>query len=77
MRRSCILIIVSECVATDALRTVTLCNISWPGTRRMNRLLCSAFGGLLPLPSQLIGMEAEQLQTMCGVGACRHCCPVI
>ena len=54
----------------DAVKTVTLCNISWPGTLRMNAGLCAAFGGAFPLPGDLVSWNAERLKETCGVGEC-------
>lgn len=59
----------------DVLKTVTSCNVTWPGTVQMNRRLCEVVGraspsGLLTFPTaaQLARTRPETLRSRCRVG---------
>lgn len=59
----------------DVLKTVTSCNVTWPGTVHMNRRLCEVVGlaspsGLrtFPTPAQLARTRPETLRSRCRVG---------
>ncbi|MGH7242489.1 MAG: DNA-3-methyladenine glycosylase family protein [Phycisphaerales bacterium] len=59
----------------DVLKTVTSCNVTWPGTVHMNRRLCEVVGrsspsGLLTFPTAaaLSRTRPETLRSRCRVG---------
>ncbi len=59
----------------DVLKTVTSCNVTWPGTVQMNRRLCEVVGkrtpsGLLTFPSAaaLARTRPQTLRARCRVG---------
>ncbi|MBS0190297.1 MAG: hypothetical protein U0573_05240 [Phycisphaerales bacterium] len=59
----------------DVLKTVTSCNVTWPGTVTMNRRLCEVVGkktpsGLLtfPDPAALARTRPQTLRARCRVG---------
>ncbi|MBX3381240.1 MAG: hypothetical protein KF805_14185 [Phycisphaeraceae bacterium] len=59
----------------DVLKTITSCNVTWPGTVQMNRRLCEVVGkqspsGLLtfPTPAALARTRPQTLRSRCRVG---------
>lgn len=53
----------------DMVKTITGCNVAWPNTMRMNRLLCKHLGqGAFPTPDQLARMTPSELKTKTKVG---------
>lgn len=58
----------------DLVKTVTSCNVTWPGTRGMNRRLCevlgdeAATGRCFPTPQVLAKQRPAFLRGRCGVG---------
>lgn len=58
----------------DLVKTVTSCNVTWPGTRGMNRRLCevlgegAASGKCFPTPQILAKQRPAFLRGRCGVG---------
>ena len=54
----------------DIVKTMTSCNITWPATIKMNRLLCERAGrhGDFPTPGELAGWEPDELAEACRVG---------
>lgn len=59
----------------DVIKTVTSCNVTWPGTVHMNRRLCEAFGEVSPtggraFPSakKLARVRPASLRGRCRVG---------
>ncbi len=54
----------------DIVKTITGCNITWPATLRMNRLLCERVGseGAFPTPAELANWRPSRLARRCGVG---------
>ena len=61
----------------DIVKTITGCNITWPSTVRMNRLLCAHVGiapsssggaGAFPTPAELASWAPSQLAERCKVG---------
>lgn len=52
----------------DVVKTVTSCNVSWPGTVGMNRRLCAVVHPAFPGPAHLAKMRASTLRARCGVG---------
>lgn len=59
----------------DVIKTITSCNVTWPGTVGMNRKLCAVYGaksasGLRAFPSAavLAKARANSLRARCGVG---------
>lgn len=53
----------------DVIKTVTSCNVTWPGTVQMNLRLCEVIGGgAFPDPSALSKARAETLRARCRVG---------
>ncbi|MFO0861196.1 MAG: hypothetical protein U0570_11610 [Phycisphaerales bacterium] len=59
----------------DVLKTVTSCNVTWPGTVQMNRRLCEVVGratrsGLhtFPTPQALARTRPQTLRARCRVG---------
>lgn len=54
----------------DVIKTVTSCNIQWPGTIAMNRRLCDVAGrdGAFPLPARLARSRPATLRARCRVG---------
>jgi len=54
----------------DVVKTVTSCNVQWPGTVQMNRRLCEVVGrgGAFPTPARLARTRASTLRGRCRVG---------
>ena len=53
----------------DIVKTMTVCNVAWANSVRMNELLCEHFGdGGFPTPSQLAGSRADAVKRKCKVG---------
>lgn len=53
----------------DMVKTITNCNVTWPSTVRMNRLLVQRVGdGAFPTPAQLARLTPSRLKQRCGVG---------
>jgi 3-methyladenine DNA glycosylase/8-oxoguanine DNA glycosylase len=67
----------------DIIKTVTSCNVTWPGTIGMNRRLCEVFGRAVPSqrdgadgapgytfpqPAKLARVRPASLRGRCGVG---------
>jgi len=52
----------------DVVKTVTSCNVTWPGTMRMNRRLCEMINPAFPSPAQLARKRPQWLRSRCGVG---------
>lgn len=54
----------------DIVKTVTSCNIQWPGTVRMNIQLCEVLGreGAFPRPERIARTRASTLRGRCRVG---------
>ena len=54
----------------DIVRTITSCNITWPGTVSMNRRLCQVLGrkGAFPSPKRLARTRPGTLRGRCRVG---------
>jgi 3-methyladenine DNA glycosylase/8-oxoguanine DNA glycosylase len=54
----------------DVVKTVTSCNVSWGGTRLMNRRLCEVIGsaGAFPTPAQLACASPRTLRARCRTG---------
>ncbi len=54
----------------DIVRTITSCNITWPGTVSMNRRFCTVLGrgGAFPSPKRLARTRPGTLRGRCRVG---------
>jgi 3-methyladenine DNA glycosylase/8-oxoguanine DNA glycosylase len=53
----------------DLIKTITGCNVAWPNTMRMNRLLCEQIGGgAFPSPAQLAACSVPHLKRQTKVG---------
>ncbi|MEM9082201.1 MAG: hypothetical protein AAGB34_01300 [Planctomycetota bacterium] len=52
----------------DVIRTVTNCNITWPGTCLMNERLCSVINPAFPRAEQLARRRPASLRERCKVG---------
>lgn len=54
----------------DVVKTVTSCNVTWPGTVNMSRRLCQVAGraGAFPEPRRIARMRAATLRSRCRVG---------
>jgi 3-methyladenine DNA glycosylase/8-oxoguanine DNA glycosylase len=52
----------------DVVKTVTSCNVTWPGTVGMNRRLCEVINPAFPAPAQLARVRPSTLRARCGVG---------
>ncbi len=53
----------------DLVKTMTSCNVTWPGTVRMNELLCRRVGeGAFPSPKQILAFSEDRLQARCRLG---------
>lgn len=53
----------------DMVKTLTTCNINWPGTHRMNLALCRlGTDGAFPSPAELASIGVARLKQECGVG---------
>ncbi|MEM9020911.1 MAG: hypothetical protein AAGC44_10140 [Planctomycetota bacterium] len=53
----------------DIVKTITSCNVTWPNTVNMNRLLVEHVGhGAFPSPEQVADFGEERLKTRCRVG---------
>ena len=52
----------------DVIRTVTNCNITWPGTILINERLCEVINPAFPTPHQLARRKPASLRARCKVG---------
>lgn len=54
----------------DVVKTVTSCNVTWPGTVAMNRRLCEVLGeeGAFPTHEKIARTRAATLRARCRVG---------
>jgi len=53
----------------DMVKTITSCNVTWPNTVNMNRLLVERVGdGAFPTPEQVADFGEARLKTRCRVG---------
>lgn len=53
----------------DIVKTITSCNVTWPNTVNMNKLLVEHVGhGAFPSPEQVADFGEERLKTRCRVG---------
>jgi len=53
----------------DIIKTITSCNVTWPGTVQMNLRLCEVIGGgAFPDASSLVKARAQTLRARCRVG---------
>jgi len=53
----------------DIVKTITVCNVAWPNSIRMNELLCEHYGdGGFPTPAQLANVTEPALKSTCKVG---------
>ncbi len=52
----------------DVVKTVTSCNVTWPGTMKMNQRLCEVINPAFPTAGQLGRRRAATLRSRCGVG---------
>ncbi|MBI1372553.1 MAG: hypothetical protein GC159_07305 [Phycisphaera sp.] len=54
----------------DIVKTITSCNVAWPNTVNMNRLLCAhvGTGGDFPTPGELAKWTPARLKKVCRVG---------
>jgi 3-methyladenine DNA glycosylase/8-oxoguanine DNA glycosylase len=53
----------------DIIKTMTSCNVTWPNTMNMNRMMClHVGGGAFPTPAQLASVSPGSLQAKCRVG---------
>ncbi|MEM1167352.1 MAG: hypothetical protein AAGI30_13805, partial [Planctomycetota bacterium] len=52
----------------DVIKTVSNCNISWPGTLKMNERLCEVINPAFPRAAQLARRAPASLRARCGVG---------
>lgn len=52
----------------DVVKTVTSCNVTWPGTRRMNERLCDVINPAFPRPEQIARRRPQSLRARCSVG---------
>ena len=53
----------------DIVKTITSCNVTWPNTVNMNRLLVEHVGdGGFPTPEQVADFGEERLKSRCKVG---------
>ncbi|QQE13337.1 hypothetical protein JD969_07730 [Planctomycetota bacterium] len=53
----------------DIIKTITTCNVTWPNTIRMNKLLVQNVGrGAFPSPNQLAALTETELKNLCKVG---------
>lgn len=52
----------------DLVKTVTSCNVTWPGTKNMNRRMCEVISPGFPTAAQLARRRPETLRHRCGVG---------
>lgn len=52
----------------DLVKTVTSCNVTWPGTVTMNRRLCEVIDPAFPAPERLARKRPQTLRSRCGVG---------
>lgn len=53
----------------DVIKTITSCNVTWPGTIQMNARLCEVVGGgAFPTPAALARTRPQTLRARCRVG---------
>ncbi|MAE61419.1 MAG: hypothetical protein CMJ49_08705 [Planctomycetaceae bacterium] len=54
----------------DIVKTITVCNIAWSGSIRMNQLLCDRVGadGDFPTAAELAALSPKRLAVRCKVG---------
>ncbi len=52
----------------DLVKTITSCNVTWPGTVTMNRRLCEVLDVAFPTPDRLARCRPQTLRSRCGVG---------
>lgn len=52
----------------DLVKTVTSCNVTWPGTMNMNARLCELISPGFPTARQLARQRPATLRARCGVG---------
>lgn len=54
----------------DIVKTITSCNVAWPSTVVMNRMLCEhvGTGGDFPTPGELAAWRPARLKKLCRVG---------
>lgn len=52
----------------DVLKTVTSCNVTWAGTKSMNRRLCEVISPAFPAPEDLARRRPASLRSRCAVG---------
>ncbi len=53
----------------DVIKTITSCNVTWPNTMTMNRLMVEHVGhGNFPTPAELADFGVERLKSRCKVG---------
>ena len=52
----------------DIIKTVTSCNVTWPGTVNMNRRLCEVVCPAFPTPRQMARQRPATLRARCSVG---------
>lgn len=52
----------------DLVKTVTSCNVTWPGTKNMNRRMCEVISPAFPTAAQLARRRPATLRHRCGVG---------
>jgi len=52
----------------DIVKTITSCNVTWAGTKRMNERLCAVINPAFPTPAQLARRRPASLRSRCGVG---------
>ncbi len=59
----------SPTVFEDIVKTMTGCNVTWPNTMRMNKLLVEHIGhGDFPTPHELSTVDPAKLKALCKVG---------
>ncbi|OEH74765.1 hypothetical protein cyc_00222 [Cyclospora cayetanensis] len=61
----------SPTIWEDMVKTITICNVRWKQSLKMNRLLCtlaSSVKGSFPSPWDIIGFSSEELQRLCSLG---------
>lgn len=69
-RRNFACIFRSPTLFEDVVKTITSCNMSWGGTKKMNEMLCTHVGkgGDFPTPAELARWKADKLAEVCRVG---------
>ncbi len=58
----------SPSIFEDIVKTITSCNVTWPGTRRMNHRMCEVINPAFPKPQQMARRKPQTLRSRCGVG---------